>query len=167
MQSEPTQSAFDQELREKIESGRVDEALAEFSRSARTPEDLRTLAFLFTQRGHYERAAAVLESGPSSGGLDAASLRLRGNALWHAGRLNRALRDLGAADRAATTAVEQEAIRADVAVLRDEIALMQRVDQRLARVDGATVAIAVVLLAALIETHRRLFGPRRSPRMRV
>jgi hypothetical protein len=163
MRQESPNPAFDQTLRQRVEHGDLDRALAELSRTARTLEDARTLAFLYTQRGEYERAASVLDSDRWNRELDAATLRLRGNALWHAGHLGRSLHDLEAAGRAATSPAEQETIRADVAVLRDEVALMGRVDRSLMRVDWATVVIAGLLIAVIVETHRRLFVRRYGP----
>jgi tetratricopeptide (TPR) repeat protein len=161
MQSDPTHAAFEQTIRESVREGRLDEAIAQLTRSGSTPEDATMLAYLCKQRGDYERAVRVLESVPGSDGLDAATLRLRGNALWLAGRMKKALTDLDAAERAATNATEQQSLHADIAVLRDKVEQMGRVDRSLARLDGATVVIAGILLAAVVEAHRRLFsGPR-------
>lgn len=163
MQEDSTRPAFDQDLREAVEQGHLDQALAALSGTVRTLEDARTLAFLYTQRGDYERAATVLESDRWNRDLDAETLRLRGNALWHAGRLSQSLHDLEAAGRAAANPAEQQAILGDLSVLRDEVALMGRVDRSLTRVDWATVVIAGILIVAIVETHRRLFVRLRSP----
>src|SRR5574342_504660 len=144
MQEDSTRPAFDQDLREKVAQGQLDRVLAELSRSARTREDAATLAYLFTQRGDYERAVGVLQPAARGGELDAAALRLRGNALWRAGRLTEALQDLDDAAGKAATTEQGEAIRADVAVLRDEIDSMGRVDRSLTRLDVATSVVVVV-----------------------
>lgn len=162
MQSDPTHSAFEQTIRESVRQGRLDDAIAQLTRTGSTPEDATMLAYLCKQRGDYERAVLVLDSIPGSDRLDTATLRLRGNTLWLSGRLKEALADLDAAERAATTAEEQQSLRADLAVLRDKVEQMGRVDRSLTRLDGATIVIAAILFAAIVEAHRRLFSGRRS-----
>jgi hypothetical protein len=163
MQEESTRSAFDQTLRESVAHGRLDEGLAQLSRLARTREDALTLAYLFAQRGDYERALGLLQPSAWGGELDSAMLRARGSALWHAGRLTDALHDFDAAAASAATETEQQAIGAEVSALHDEIATMRRVDESLTRLDIATLVVVVVLIAAVGEAHRRLFRTRSSP----
>src|SRR5262245_18124290 len=167
MQSDPTHAAFEQTIRESVREGRLDAAIAQLTRSGNTLEDATMLAYLCKQRGDYERAIRVLQSVPGSDGLDAPTLRLRGNALWLAGRLKEALADLDSAERAATSAAEQESLHANLVVLRDRVDQMGRIDRSLTRLDGATLVIAAILLAAVVEAHRRLFSGRRSRSMRV
>jgi len=162
MQSDPTHAALEQTIRESVREGRLDDAIAQLTRSGSGLEDATMLAYLCKQRGDYERAVRVLQSVPGSEGLDAATLRLRGNSLWLAGRLKEALTDLDAAERAATSATEQQSLHANIAVLREKVEQMERADRSLTRLDGATLVIAAILLAAVVEAHRRLFWGRRS-----
>ena len=167
MQSDPTHSAFVQTIQESVRQGRLDDAIEQLTRTGSTPEDATMLAYLCKQRGDYARAVRVLDSIPGSDRLDAATLRLRGNTLWLSGRLKEALADLDDAERAATTAEEQQSLRSDLAVLRARVEQMGRVDRSLTRLDGATVVIAAILFAAIVEAHRRLFSGRRSRSMPV
>jgi tetratricopeptide (TPR) repeat protein len=151
-------------IQEALDQGRVDDAIDQLARSAATGDDVTVLAFLCSQRGDYDRAIELLRMERWSGSLGAAGLRLRGNALWRAGRLKEALQDLDTAVHATDDPDAAEAIRSDIVVLRDEVRLVIRVDESLGRLDWGFAAVVGLILAALIEVHRRLLFTRRAAR---
>jgi hypothetical protein len=152
-----TKCTLTQSIPDEVEHGHLDDALARLGVSASSNDDAKMLAFLYTQRGDYDRAVELLSTPRWSGALDAYGLQLRANAEWRAGRLQDALTDFDSAQHVAATAAEGGgAIAADIAVLREEVVLMTQVDRSLTRLDvGYGFALGLIALM-ILESHRRL-----------
>jgi len=136
-----------------LDEGRIDEAIRHLLAQTGDAQERPLLAQLLTQRGRFDEALAVVrrdvEARVAGGAISAEDLRQRGNAAWRADRLADALDDLrGALDREGDPS-QVQGVRADVAVLEDQVRSLQGIAARLRLVNEWTVLVGALLLVAV------------------
>jgi tetratricopeptide (TPR) repeat protein len=137
-----------------LADGRLDEAIRHLAEERGADRDPRTLAWLLTQRGRFAEAETILRQDVDAR-LDARTvtsdeLRQLGNAAWRADHFEEALVDLRKAMGREADLAKSEAIRNDITALEDHVRTLRTVDMKLRSADRATIAVGVVLLAAIL-----------------